>query len=130
MRYLECRDLLPNGIDMQGGAAHIPARRVEEMLRLLRLAAVLGLVLALVEFGWAIVEARENFRSRISVTAGYVWLLRDLHGPCWWFGLSGILYTITDMALLRRAQHQVTNDEKAPRGIRQSPPHLTGAVRG
>jgi hypothetical protein len=83
------------------------------------MSAILGLLLALVDCGWAIADAEERSQNMIpaqrSIIKKVVW---DLESPCWWFGLSGILYTVTSLALLKRAQHQKTKDETGHRGIR------------
>jgi hypothetical protein len=102
------------------------------------MAAVLGLVLALVDCGWAILETKDDFRyASARSSSGHSWdfkygfhqLISRVRVPCCWFGLSGILYALTDIALLKLMQ-QGEKEDDGPDGTRESPPRLAEVVRG
>jgi hypothetical protein len=108
------------------------------MLWWLRLAGVIGLLLALADVVWVLADAPGQFREhvtrggRVVIDATVVakelrWLLEEMYRPCSWFGLAGILYALADIASLKRAHHDRLAAAYRHRPAPQ-PPQLATAV--
>ncbi len=81
------------------------------MLWLLRLAGVIGMVLALTLFLWVFADYREYFRNVFPGNRGFDVkefkhgihkLITDLYMPSIWFGWAGMLYILAHTAMRKK----------------------------
>ena len=87
------------------------------MLRLIRVAAALGLFLSAASFVLAVLDWRsyvtgQFLESRQYFKEGLEHLLTRLHGPSAWFALAGILYVLAVGTL---KQDKLARDQQASR---------------
>jgi len=80
-----------------------------DMMRLIRIAAVVGMVLALVDSGWMAVDAPREYGLLHCDTCHHFKAqlhraLRDQYHCGIWFGVSGILYVVAGIAARDRQQ--------------------------